>query len=163
MRQTMYYIAFDMLKKARKLKSGGDKNILERWHDDDKYRNSLTGIGWTEEQIIQYDAIALEDQSHVATRQERSRNGKSWKFSLNADGIQGPLNQRSDFVEAKRECEMETNRSLLHNKSGNGLINNLKASKNTITDLNFVQDGDSILWKSNRSWDSWQTSSWTEQ
>ena len=40
---------------------------------------------------------------------------------------------------------METNQSLLHNKSGNGLINNLKASKNTITDLNFVQDGDSTL------------------
>ena len=24
--------------------------------------------GWTEEQIIQYDEIALEDHSHVATR-----------------------------------------------------------------------------------------------
>ena len=41
--------------------------------------------------------------------------------------------------------EKETNQSLLHNKSGNGLINNFKASKNTITDLNLVQDGDSTL------------------
>ena len=76
---------------------------------------------------------------------------------------------------------METNQSLLHNKPGNGLINNLKASKNTITDLNLVQDGEfypssrtthssssshcqqSSDWKTNRSWDSWRTSSWTEQ
>ena len=72
---------------------------------------------------------------------------------------------------------METNQSLLHNKSGNGVINNLKASKNTITDLNLVQNDDSTLpprrrihlrhqtgnkaatGRSNRSWDSWQTSS----
>ena len=41
--------------------------------------------------------------------------------------------------------EMETNQYLLDNKSGKDLINNLKASKSTITDLNLVQDGDSIL------------------
>ena len=40
---------------------------------------------------------------------------------------------------------METNLSLQGNKSGNGLINNVKASKNTITDLMVVQDGDTIL------------------
>ena len=99
--------------------------------------------------------IAVEDHSYVATKQERGRNEKSWKLSLNAESIQGPLNQK----EAKQTCkilyhkytsiqslEMETNQSLLdNNKSGNGLINGLKASKNTITDLNLVQDGDSIL------------------
>ena len=42
-----------------------------------------------------------------------------------------------------KSLEKATNQSLLHNKSGNGLISNLKASKNTITDLNVVQDGDS--------------------
>ena len=97
MQQTMYYNAHDMLRKARKHKSGGYKSILERWHDDDKYRKSLSVIGWTEEQIIQYDAIALDDHSNVATWQERGRNGKSWNFSWNAEGIQGPLNQRRDF------------------------------------------------------------------
>ena len=40
---------------------------------------------------------------------------------------------------------MDTNLSLPNNKSGNNLINNLKASKNTITDLKIVQDGDTIL------------------
>ena len=72
------------------------KTILEGWHDDDKYRKSLSDIGWAEEQIIQYDASALEDYSNVATWQERSQNAKSWTSSLNKEGIQGPMNQRSD-------------------------------------------------------------------
>ena len=66
MRRCMYCKAHDMLRKARKHKSGGYKTILERWHDDDKYSD----VGWTEEQIIQYDAIALEDHAYVATCQE---------------------------------------------------------------------------------------------
>ena len=36
-RQCMYDKAHDMLRKARKHKSGGHKTILERWHDDDQY------------------------------------------------------------------------------------------------------------------------------
>ena len=72
----------------------GTITILERWHNDDKYRESLSKIGWTEEQIIQYDELALEDHSEIATREERNRNEKS-----------GPLNQRPDFVEAKREMK----------------------------------------------------------
>ena len=68
----MDFKAHDMLRKARKHKSGGYKIILERWLDDDKYRKSLSDIGWTEERVIQYDEIALEDHSNIATRQERS-------------------------------------------------------------------------------------------
>ena len=71
-RQCMYHKAHDMLRKARRHKSGGYKTILERRRDDDKYRKSLSDIGWTEEQIIQYDTIALEDHSFVATWQERT-------------------------------------------------------------------------------------------
>ena len=51
-RQTMYHKAHDMLRKARKHKSGGYKTILDRWHGDDKFRLSLSDVGWTEEQII---------------------------------------------------------------------------------------------------------------
>ena len=91
-RQTVYHKAHDMLRKARKHKSGGYKTTLKRWHDDG--RKSLSDIGWTEEQIIQYGAIALEDHSYVATWQEISRNEKSWNISLNAEGIQGPLNMQ---------------------------------------------------------------------
>ena len=67
MPQTMYHKARDMLSKARKYKRGGYKNILVRWHDNDNYRKCLSDTGWTEEQIIQYDAIGLEDHSYVAT------------------------------------------------------------------------------------------------
>ena len=106
------------------------------WNEEITMTNtvSLCQILGIEEQMIQYDAIASEDHSYVATRQERNRNGKYWKTSLNKEGIQGPMNQ-----------EKETNQSSLHNKSGNGLINNLKASKKTNTDLNLAQDGDSTL------------------
>ena len=81
------------------------KLFWKRWRDDDKCRKSLSDVGWTEEQIIQYDAIALEDDSHVATWQERSRNEKSWNISLNKVGVEGPVNQRSDFIEAKHKCQ----------------------------------------------------------
>ena len=74
-------------------------------------------IGCAEELIIQYDQIALQDHSYVTTWQERSQNEKSWTISLNAEGIQAPLNQRSDFKEAKpkyltnmqQSLEMEAN------------------------------------------------------
>ena len=99
--QYMNYRAHEMLKKARKR---GYKNILDRWNND-KYSKSLSDIGSTEEQISQYDEIALEDHSDVATKLERSRKEKSWKLSLNAEGIQGPWNQRSDFKEAKQTCK----------------------------------------------------------
>ena len=66
---------------------------------------SLSDIGWSEEGMMQYEKIASEDHSYTATREERRRNGKSWKLSLNAEGVQGPLNQRSDFRGAKQTCK----------------------------------------------------------
>ena len=101
----MYYKAKELLQKARQPKHGGSKTILERGHKDDKYRKSLSDIGWTEEQLIQYDELALGDHSHIATPKERTRNEKHWVLSLNKEGVQGPLNQRPDFVEAKRELK----------------------------------------------------------
>ena len=99
----MYHKAKDMLQKARQPKHGGYKTILERWHNDDQHGKSLSEIGWTEEQIVQYDELALEDQSFVATRGERDPSEKSWVLKVNKEGAQGPTNQRPDFVEAKRE------------------------------------------------------------
>ena len=49
------------------------------------------------------------------------------------------------MTNVQKSLEKETNQSLLHTKSDNDLINKLKASKNTLTDLNLVQDGDSTL------------------
>ena len=50
MRQCMYHKAHDMLRKARKHKSGY-KNILDRWNKDDKYRKFLSDVGWAEENL----------------------------------------------------------------------------------------------------------------
>ena len=81
----------------------------------------------------------------------------------------------------QQSLEMETNQSLLHNKSGNGLINNWEGlgeydfrleprtrwpfypSSRTTHSSSSSHWQQSSDWKSNRSWDSWQTSSWTEQ
>ena len=104
-RQRMYCKAHDMLQKARQPKHGGNKSILERWHKDEQYRKSVSEIGWTEEQIIEYDKIALEDHSYVATRSERIQNTKHGVLRLTQDGAQQPLHQRLDFAQAKRECK----------------------------------------------------------
>ena len=39
-------------------------------------RKSLSEIGWTEEHIMLFGRIALENHSYVATRAERSRNSE---------------------------------------------------------------------------------------
>ena len=77
----MFFQAKDMLQRAPQPKHGGYKTILERWHNDDKYRESLSKIGWTEERILQHDELALEDRSYIATRGERDRNEKKFGYS----------------------------------------------------------------------------------
>ena len=76
MRQYMYYKAHEMRKKARKHKNGGYKNILDRWNEADKYRTIMSDTAWNEESVNQYDDIALEDHSYIATEEESSRNEK---------------------------------------------------------------------------------------
>ena len=90
--------AHKLLQEACQPKHGEYKSIHERWHKDDQYRNSLSLIGWTEEQIIEHDKIALEDHSYVATKPERIQNTKLWVLRLNQDGAQQPLNQRPDLL-----------------------------------------------------------------
>ena len=65
----------DMLKNAQKKQCS---TLLERWYKDDLYRGSLSETGWNEETPIANDRIALKDHSDIATREERSRNEKSW-------------------------------------------------------------------------------------
>ena len=85
-RQRQYYKAMEMLQKARQPKHGGYKppsmvDTKPLWKDgtrDDKYRKSMSEIGWTEEQIIQYDELALEDHSFFGL------------LSLSKEGVQGP-------------------------------------------------------------------------
>ena len=55
--------------------------MLERWHKDEQYRKSLSEIGWTEEQIIEHDKIALEGHSYVATKPEMVRCAQKIGYS----------------------------------------------------------------------------------
>ena len=90
------------MRKAKIPKNGQCQTILERWNKDAKYRMNLSEHGWTEEQIRQYDALALEGHSYEATPEERRRWEKNWHIALNKEGKQGPMRQRPDFCEAKQ-------------------------------------------------------------
>ena len=101
-----------MLQKARQPKHGGNKPILQRWHKDEQYRKSLSEIGWTEDQIIEYGKIALEDHSYVDTKPERVPDAKQWVLRLNnQDGAQQPQNQRPDFGSSKTRMQNNTRRT----------------------------------------------------
>ena len=187
-----------MLQKARQTKHGGYKTILERWHKADTYRKSLSYIGWTEEQIIQYDELALEDHSYIATTEERTRNGKKWVPSLHKGGVQGPQNQRPDFVEAKRECKRLRDEHVKKTPEGNTPIHPIQRTRQRrnqqfegLEECNYQVDPRTGWksypsrsqghlwhptssssstqwdkhddWKSNKSWNSWQSSSLSEQ
>ena len=176
----------------------GYKTILERWHKDDKYPKSLSDIGWTEEQIIQYDELALEDHSYIATTEERTRNEKNWVLKLNKEGVHGQLNQRPDFVESKREFKRLHDEHEKETSEGNTPTHSLQRSRqrrnqqfegleeynyqvnprtgwrsyppksqgnlrhltSSSSPTRWEQHDD---WKSNESWNSWRSSSWTEQ
>ena len=101
----MYYMAKEMLQKARQPKHGGYSSILERWRNDYKYRKSLSDVGWTDQHIMLHDRISLENHSYVATRAERIQNSEHWILKLKQDGAQQPLDQRPDFAQAKRDCK----------------------------------------------------------
>ena len=145
-------------------------------------------VGWGTDHSTWW--IALEDHSYVATWQERSRNGKSWNISLNAAGIQGPLNQRSDFIEAIQKCKRLCAEHTAITGDGDKPIPlqqqvrqrldqqfdgleeydyrlepragwRFSPSSRTTHSLRH-QIGNKAATGSKRSWDSWQTSSWTE-
>ena len=79
MRQTMHHKARGMLRKAKLPKNGSCQTFLERWYRDKKYRKSLSEEGWTEEQIRQYDELALEDHPYEATPGEKRRWENNWQ------------------------------------------------------------------------------------
>ena len=198
-RQRINNKAKEMLQKARQPKHGGYKTILERWQKGDKYRKSLSEIGWTAEQIIQYDELALEDHSKIATREERDRNDKSWVLNLNKEGAQGLLKQRPDFVEAKRKMKRLHDEHVKETSEGNTSIHPVQRSRqrrhqqfegleeyisqvdaqtgwrthpsksqgnlsrNPTHSSSSTQLEQHDDWTSNKSWNSWRSSSCTEQ
>ena len=58
-RQRMHYKAKEMLHKAGQKKHAEHSFILARWNNDWKYRDSVSRIGWTEQDFMPFDRIAL--------------------------------------------------------------------------------------------------------
>ena len=85
-RQRIYCKAQEMLHEAGQNKHGERSSILARWHSDYKHRNSWTRIGWTEQDVMLFDRVVLENHSYVATKTERIRNSEHWILKLNQDG-----------------------------------------------------------------------------
>ena len=125
--------------------NGNCTSIQERWYKDNKYRKSLSDIGWTEEQMKQYDAIALEDHSYVTSTAERSRNEKTLNIFLEQRGYSRTNDSKTWFYWSKtqmqkdcmtcmsKELVKETDRFLLHSKSDSDVNNNSRVSMSTIT------------------------------
>ena len=69
-RQMRFHKAEEMLRKAKKQ---GNPTILSRWVGKEKYRSPLTTEGFREEDIWNFDQLALEKHDYMATRSERLR------------------------------------------------------------------------------------------
>ena len=67
-RQRMYCKAKEMLHQAGQKKHGEHSSILARWDNDYNNRDSLSLIGWTEQDIMLHDRIVFVNYSYVATK-----------------------------------------------------------------------------------------------
>ena len=91
----------------------------------------------------EYDMMALENHLYRPTRSERIRHSEHWTLRLNQDALKNPLNQRPDFVQAKRECKrlmwqrcnQNVEPSLATNKYDSDEDKRSKDTKNTTTML----------------------------
>ena len=92
-----------MLHKTGQKKHVEHSSILAGWPGDCEYRKSWSDTGWTGQDIMLFDRIALENHS---TRAERFRNSEHWILKVNQDSARQPSNQRHDFAQAKRECKI---------------------------------------------------------
>ena len=180
MPQNLYHKARDMLRKAQKKQCS---TFLERWYEDGFYLGSLSKLGWNEENIMEYDKIALEDHSYTAEN--------SCKLSLNAEGAHGPMDQRDVFKDAQEMCERPYRANTAITGCGNTPIRPQQQvrqrpnqqfeghTKNVRLDLIHL-DGNIMFppqcirpssssrwqpsnWWSTWNWDSWDSSSWSEQ
>ena len=94
----MYHKARDMLRKPNFQRMVSAKPILKDGKRTQNIPRICSEPGWTEEQIRQYDALALEDL-HLQKGDDGRRTGTLF---LNKEGKQGPMRQRPDFREAKQ-------------------------------------------------------------
>ena len=76
-------------------------SILERFQKDLSYKESLLVHGWDETRCKYLDYISTIDFSNTASRAQRERYGKMWRFKSDSTDYQlGPMRMRSDNKEA---------------------------------------------------------------
>ena len=109
-RQRMYYKAQEMLHKAGQKKHGGHSSILARWHNEYSYRDSLTRIGWTEQDIMLFDRVVLENHSYVATRAERIRNSEHWILKIESGWCSATVKSTTRLCSNEKRMQKITRR-----------------------------------------------------
>ena len=65
----------------------------------------LTAIGWTRDDIENYDDIASLPKQYIATRGERDSYKHSWVLKINWEGEVRPAAQRFGHNETKKKCQ----------------------------------------------------------
>ena len=71
--------AKEMLYKAGQKKHGKHPSILAWWNNDCKYRDSLSRIGWSEQDIMLFDRVVLEI---IHTSQQKLREFETWNIGF---------------------------------------------------------------------------------
>ena len=107
-RQRIYHQAHGSSRKATKK---GHKSIQDRFLRCATYRQSQLNIGWTEEHCARLDEIDAEGRAYIDTAAERARRENTWILELNSSGPNGPMNQREDYKEAKKNVNVYIKKS----------------------------------------------------
>ena len=92
------------------LKRGKYTSLLDRWQNDEVYRESQLVHGWTEEWVKYFDCISKIDISHDAPyRQPLRCESTVYMRSVDSNIQAGPLCQRPDFlIISKYSCQPST-------------------------------------------------------
>ena len=70
------------------------KSILERFPKNKNFRKSHLAVVWNEDTFRHSDHIAHEDNSCIATWNERQLYEKNWKFASNAQGQNASMTEK---------------------------------------------------------------------
>ena len=92
------------------------------WKDGTRTTNTASlcqKLGGLKSRLFSMTNLHWKNHSYSATREERTRNEKSWVLKLNKEGVQGPMNQGPDFVEAKREMKRLHDEHVKETSEGN--------------------------------------------
>ena len=121
--------ATEMLQKAHQPQAWWLQNLFGKMAQWSQIPQVFARYWWTKEQNIQNDEHALEDHSYIAAREERTRNEKNWVLKLNKEGAPLPMDQRADFVEAKRELKRLHDEHVKETSEGNTPIHPMQRTR----------------------------------